>query len=138
MKVRRRAEIEQVRASRSGLFYFRRHAIALGGRGLAGVAVLTVSMFVMVMHGFQLGQLIRRQDAAHLLQGLLLNCMHLLMTILLRQLLVLPKSLHLLVTRGEDRLDLRCLLGRQIQPSGKHGRLALWIWCVVVVARFSL
>ena len=69
---------------------------------------------VLMVHGPQLLQLLRRQHRSQLFVRALVDRMHLLVLVLRCQLLVLPQCLHLFIAAGKDRSQFRGLLRRQI------------------------
>src|SRR5580658_9109134 len=109
---------------------FRLEAGGILRRSLVRVAVRTVltpAATMAVSHRLELLELVWCENRRELLLGVLVDRLHLRMTLVLREGLVLEESLGLLVAVGEDRGELRGLVRGEVQLLGEELSLTLRI-----------
>lgn len=99
-------------------------------RGSRGGLILTLALVgVAVLHGFQLVELIGREDAAELAARALLDGMHLLFGITGCDRRIGAERGNLLVAIGEDGLELAGLVRREVELLGNPHGPAMRVGC---------
>lgn len=90
---------------------------------------------MIMTHGLHLLTLIRCKDGVQLLHGRLTDRMQLLLARVIAESAVAHEGSYLLFAVGEDRLDLGCLVGGEVELPGEASCFALRIGSMMALDR---